>query len=123
MSAFDEPTTPATARTLHTFALINSPTYQFSVTLNKETNQFTLSGGHWYADDVNEIIFKEVNTAEEVFNYIRLFISTWCHFSIIQYEIYDSESELDFHQTFKRLDTAGNLGTTFTMCVDYLRNY
>jgi hypothetical protein len=113
--------TPAT--TLQTSALINSPSYQFTVTLNKEANKFTVTGGHWYSDDAIEDIFEEVNTAEEVFNFIRPFISTWCHFSIIQYETYDSDSALDFHQTFKSLDTAGNFGTTFTMCVDYLRNY
>lgn len=106
----------------HTCALINSYSYQFTVSFTKETNKFTISGNHWYREE-NEDILEDVSTAEEVFTFIRRYISTWCHFSIIHYVDFNDDSRLDFHQTFKNVDKEGNLGTTLTMCFDYLRNY
>lgn len=108
---------------LHTCALINSSSYQFTITLDTTVKKFTVTGGHWYSEDEDtHNILEEFDTAEDVFNFIRGYIPTWCHFSIIQYKKYDADSTLDFHQTFKSLDKAGNFGTTFTACVDYLRN-
>lgn len=133
MIASDEPTASATpARVnLHTCALINSSSYQFTISLHtytialdKKVKTFTVTGGHWYSEDEDtHNILEEFDTAEDVFQYICQYIPTWCHFSIIQYEKYDADSTLDFHQTFKNLDKPGNFGTTFATCVDYLRNY
>ncbi len=113
---------PVTRRKLNTCALINSASYQFTVSLSKETNKFTISGNLWYGDD-NERIREVVDSAEEVFAFIRKYISTWCHYSIIQYFDNDfNDSRLDFHQVFKHVDKPGHCCTTLTMSFDYLRN-
>ena len=113
---------PVTRRKLNTCALINSASYQFTVSLSKETNMFTICGNHWYHDN-KESIIEDVATAEEVFAFIRKYISTWCHYSIIQYFDNDfDDSRIDFHQAFKHVDQAGHCGTMLTLCFDYLRN-
>ena len=105
---------------LHTCALINSSSYQFTVTLEKVTNDFTIRGGHWYRDE-DEVIYEYVDTAEEVFTFIRKYISTWCNFSIIQYvDNFETDSRVDFHQMFKNVDEDA---TTLPQCFDNLRNY
>jgi hypothetical protein len=103
----------------HTCALINSASYQFTVSFLKETNKFTIIGNHWYHDE-NENILEDVDSAEKVFRFIRRYISTWCHFSIIQYVDFDADSRLGFFQTFTNMDESG---ITLAQCFDYLRNY
>jgi hypothetical protein len=103
----------------HTCALINSASYQFTVSFLKKTNKFTISGNHWYHDE-NENILEDVDSAEKVVTFIRRYISTWCHFSIIHYVDFDDDSRLGFFQTFKNMDESG---ITLTQCFDYLRNY
>lgn len=113
---------PVTIHKLHTCALINSASYQFTVSLSKEKDKFTISGNLWYGDEKDNI-HEEVATAEEVFIFIRKYISTWCHYSIIRYFDDDfNHSLLDFHQAFKHVDKAGHCGTMLTLCFDYLRN-
>lgn len=112
---------PALRKQLQTCALINSASYQFTISLSKETNMFTICGNHWYHND-KESIIEDVATAEEVFAFIRKYISTWCHYSIIQYLDNFDDSLLHFHQTFKNVDDFGNFGTKLTVCFDFLRN-
>lgn len=108
------------AKQLKTCALINTSSYQFTVTLEKVTNNFTIRGGHWYRYE-DEGIYEYVDTAEEVFTFIRKYISTWCNFSIIQYvDNLETDSRVDFHQMFKNVDEDA---TTLTMCFNNLRNY
>lgn len=103
----------------HTCALINSASYQFTVSFFKQTNKFTINGNHWYRDE-NENIFEDVDSAEKVVTFIRRYISTWCHFSIIHYVDFDDDSRLGFFQAFTNVDESGE---TLTQCFDYLRNY
>jgi hypothetical protein len=101
--------------------IIHSSSYQFFVYLNTTENNFTLSGRHCYHDDPEEL-YATLKDSEEVTAFVRQFIPTWCHLSIIQYEEKDFNSTLEFHQTFKSINQAGNLGTTFTQSIDYLRS-
>ena len=97
--------------------LINSPSYQFSITYRE--GKFTVCGQDWFRDE--EEVFDEKKFAEDCYILIRQFIHIWATFSLIQYENYDAHSELIYNEVFVNIREKGEKGNTLSQCIDMLR--
>lgn len=105
---------------------LNSASYQFYIEYFKDKDKefFLVNGSFGYpCEDANRRIERVFNTAEQIENYVKTLISTWCILTIANLEPGQAptDSTFDWTQSFKTLDdVAGDKGTTFVHSINLL---
>ncbi len=97
--------------------VINSASYQFQVIYNKITDGFTVCGIHGFEYQCEDDILEDCNNAQEVVNYLKKWIPTWCIASIVKYTTYSDQSEMICSQMYHSLNENGLFGNINTLKV------
>lgn len=98
-------------------ALVNSSGFNFYIYWSN--NKYTVVGRHGFHDFDDEFS-GDFGSSSEVVSYLKQYIPTWCAFSIGQYENFEDQSELVYHQVFGKIDSIGDKGTTLSASLEML---